>query len=96
MNKHAVVVVLEVESNNSELFKQEADIFISKTRKEEGNLQYNLAQSQDDPSIYVIFELWESQRALDSHLSQPHFKTFKSHLSGKIKERYIKQLTPLF
>ena len=46
------------------------------TRSEEGCLQYAVHTAKNDPTVFVIYESWRSQAALDVHLSMPYIKEF--------------------
>ena len=48
---------------------------VAPTRQEEGNVNYDLHRSVDDPTVFVIYEGWENQAALDTHFTLPHFQT---------------------
>jgi quinol monooxygenase YgiN len=44
------------------------------TRAEAGCISYDLHQSQSDPALFVFYENWASQAALDAHFETPHLK----------------------
>jgi quinol monooxygenase YgiN len=44
------------------------------TRSEKGCITYELHQSESDPALFVFYENWASQEALDSHSNSPHLK----------------------
>ena len=44
------------------------------TRAEAGCITYDLHQSQSDPSVFVFYEKWASQEALDAHFGTPHLR----------------------
>jgi quinol monooxygenase YgiN len=46
------------------------------TRKEAGNLNYDLHVSDADDSLFIIYENWPNQGALDNHMAQPYLKEF--------------------
>ena len=45
------------------------------TRAEPGCITYDLHQSQSDPSLFVFYENWATQAALDAHFKTPHLET---------------------
>lgn len=47
---------------------------IDKTRKEEGNITYELYQDIDNQQIFTFIEEWESTKALQDHMKTEHFK----------------------
>ncbi|WRS28517.1 putative quinol monooxygenase [Oscillospiraceae bacterium MB08-C2-2] len=50
-----------------------ANELIKLTRLEKGCVAYDLAKSNDDENVLVMFETWESQAALQKHSASAHF-----------------------
>jgi quinol monooxygenase YgiN len=44
------------------------------TRAEAGCITYELHESQSDPAVFVFYENWASQAALDAHFETPHLQ----------------------
>ena len=49
---------------------------IAETRKEAGNIAYDMHESVTDPTRMVFVEQWESAEALVPHRAAEHMKTF--------------------
>ncbi|MDR2587699.1 MAG: antibiotic biosynthesis monooxygenase [Coriobacteriales bacterium] len=49
------------------------DELITETRKEPGNISYQLFQSVENPAILTVFEQWKDQAAIDAHNASAHF-----------------------
>jgi len=49
---------------------------VASTRTEPGCLAYDLFQSTDDPSVWMLLEQWRSQRDLDAHVGREHLQAF--------------------
>ena len=49
---------------------------IKETRKEKGNIAYDLHESVTDPSKMVFVEQWENAEALVPHRAADHMKAF--------------------
>ncbi|PIQ86995.1 MAG: antibiotic biosynthesis monooxygenase [Candidatus Omnitrophica bacterium CG11_big_fil_rev_8_21_14_0_20_45_26] len=45
---------------------------VGPTHAEAGCLQYDLHQSKLDPALFLFYENWSSQKALDQHFKTPH------------------------
>lgn len=56
---------------------------VDETRKETGNVSYDLHQDTKDPLKYTILEVWKSQAAIDEHNETAHFKAFVNAIEGK-------------
>ena len=50
----------------------------AQSRAEVGCINYDLHQSFDDPSLFLVFENWSSKDALDKHMETSYFKEFVS------------------
>jgi quinol monooxygenase YgiN len=44
------------------------------TRAEAGGITYELHQSRSDPALFVFYENWANQAALDAHFETPHLQ----------------------
>ena len=47
------------------------------TQQEPGCKSYELHQSSDDESAFLIYEEWVSPDYLDKHMKSPHFKAWQ-------------------
>ena len=46
------------------------------SKNEEGCIEYRLHRSSEDEKLFLLYEEWESQEALDKHRQMVHFKDF--------------------
>ncbi|MDY6911977.1 MAG: putative quinol monooxygenase [Chloroflexota bacterium] len=47
---------------------------ILKVEKEEGTLTYTLHLSQNDPTLFLLYEKYQDKAAFEAHSSTPYFK----------------------
>jgi quinol monooxygenase YgiN len=59
---------------------------VEPTRAEPGNLDYDLYQSLDDPSVLFFYENWVDQSVLDEHMTTP---TFQRVVRGEVDGRLV-------
>ena len=71
-----VVATLTVKPETRAEFIAAATACIKETRKEPGNIAYDLHESVTDPSKMVFVEQWDNADALVPHRSAAHMKTF--------------------
>ena len=71
-----VVATLTVKPETHAEFIAAARACIKETRKEPGNIAYDLHESVTDPSKMVFVEQWENAEALVPHRAAEHMKTF--------------------
>ena len=53
-------------------------------RQEAGCLQYDYHQSLENPDVVLLLERWDSSRAQERHMTQPHM----AHLAA-LKLQYV-------
>ena len=63
---------LKNESNASQV-KDLAKELIEKSRKDEGNIAYDLFQSATDARTMMFCETWKDKHCLDVHAASSHF-----------------------
>ncbi|MBE9007924.1 antibiotic biosynthesis monooxygenase [Fortiea sp. LEGE XX443] len=76
MSRQQVTVTarLKVKPGLEDIFKQEFEHVIALTRAEDGCINYDLHQSIEDPSSFLLHENWASQAILDLHMQQPYIR----------------------
>jgi quinol monooxygenase YgiN len=75
-----IVAKAEFRDELEKVFRQVVD----ETRKESGNVSYDLHQDMNNPLKYTILEVWKSQAAIDDHNNSNHFKAFVKAVEGKV------------
>ena len=71
-----VVATLTVKPETRAELIAAAKTCIAATRKEAGNIAYDLHESVTDPTKMVFVEQWENAEALVPHRGAEHMKTF--------------------
>jgi Uncharacterized conserved protein len=69
---YAKSIVVE---KNVEKFLQLAKELIEETRKENGNVSYELVRGTENKSIFAFIEKWADKEVLDTHMKTKHFTT---------------------
>ena len=46
------------------------------SRAEPGCITFDVSRSTDDPNVFVLYEEWRDQAALDEHYKTEHFTRF--------------------
>ena len=63
-----------VSGPNVEEFLNVAEKLVEDTRKEPGNISYELVQCREGRNIYAFLERWPDQKTLDLHMASSHFQ----------------------
>jgi quinol monooxygenase YgiN len=71
-----IVCLIKAKQGTKNEVREELGYLAKMTQKEKGNLHYNLHISSDDDSLFIIYESWMNQEALDNHMEQPYLKDF--------------------
>ena len=71
-----VVATLTVKPEKRAELIAGAQACVAKTRKEAGNIAYDMHESVTEPTKMVFVEQWENAEALVPHRTQEHMKTF--------------------
>jgi Uncharacterized conserved protein len=80
--KIVAIVTIREEKYKEEVIKA-LQAAVDGTRREEGNISYDLHRNINDPLSYVLIEVWKSSEAIALHNQTPHFTTLVKELDGK-------------
>lgn len=66
------------------------------SRSEVGCIKYDLHVETTQSAIFVVYEIWKDQQALDQHASSNHFQTFlqaaEPLLAAPLEVRVLKRI----
>lgn len=68
-----IIAKTTVPAENLNTFITLTKPLVAASQAEEGNIFYNLHQSQENPEELVFIEAWQDQAAIDSHNASTHF-----------------------
>ncbi|PWT83365.1 MAG: antibiotic biosynthesis monooxygenase [Acidobacteria bacterium] len=75
-----IIAKVKARSDSVDELRKLLRALVEPTRNEEGCINYELLQSQSDPTEFIFLEEWESVVALDRHSSSDHMKNLRSKL----------------
>lgn len=73
--KVTVVARIRAKEGMEEKVKQEIMALVSPTRSEKGCINYDLHQSIENKSLFMLYENWVSKEDLDKHLAMPYMRS---------------------
>lgn len=88
-----VVAKLVVHKAALETVKTELLKMIEPTREEEGCIEYRLHQDNNDPTVFIFFEMWENLTCLERHMETPHFSSYIAAVEGMISDKSVHKMT---
>ncbi|MGF6590239.1 putative quinol monooxygenase [Pseudomonas sp. 2835] len=82
----------------SESFEALFRAYVEPSRQEPGCIEYHMLRDQQDPSLFVFYEIWASKAALDVHSALPHMAAFfekrMDYLERDFDIQLIEMLSP--
>lgn len=73
-----VLVVLYAKAGRESELREKLRALVEPSRRDAGNLRYELFAQQDDPRRFVFVEHWESPQAQEAHHTQAeHIRRFQ-------------------
>jgi quinol monooxygenase YgiN len=72
--------------------------YVAPSRAEEGCIEYHMLRDQQDPSLFIFYEVWQSKEHLAIHSALPHMQRFHArrmdYLQHDFEIRPISMLSP--
>ena len=87
---YVLTVTVHVVANETGKFLQKTLECALATRKETGNVRYDILQSEDEPACFVIYEVYLTKEDFMIHRETPHAQKWKAEtelIMAKPRER---------
>jgi len=72
--------------------------YVEPSRQEPGCIEYHMLRDQQDPTLFIFYEIWQSREHLAVHENLPHMKQFfdnrMDYLARDFEVRLIDMLSP--
>ena len=81
-----VLVHVHVLPDSVEKFKQATSLNAQASRKEPGIAQFDSIQQADDPTRFVLIEVYRSNEAAAAHKETEHYKTWRDTVAPMMAE----------
>jgi quinol monooxygenase YgiN len=78
----ALSVTLKAQAGKEKEMEAVLRRLVEHTQTEEGTLEYVVHQSAEDPSTFLVYELYEDQAALDRHVTSEGFRALGKEMAG--------------
>lgn len=79
-----MLVFIQIKEGSEEKFEAAFAKAIAGTRKEKGNLAYQLNRDAKKKGHYVVYERWQDLAALDAHMKTPHIAALRAE-TGELR-----------
>lgn len=72
-----VIARMQATADKADELRVALDELVAETRQEAGCTAYDLHVGVDDPTLFVMYEVWESREHLASHGKTDHIARFR-------------------
>jgi len=93
MSKLTIIANIIAKEDQVDLVKAELIKLIDKTRAEDGCINYDLHQDNDNPAHFVFHENWESEAALEKHLTTQHIADYVAAVDDAVETFTLNKMT---
>ncbi|MHA1108555.1 MAG: putative quinol monooxygenase [Alphaproteobacteria bacterium] len=93
MDKFVLIVEMEVRPDSVERFTEiitrnaQASV-----RDEPGCSQFDVLHTPDNPTRFVLYEVYDDEDAFEAHRATPHFAAFNDHAADMLVNRGSQRL----
>ena len=84
-----LTVILKSKTESIEIFKSLLLDLVPNSKKETACLQYDLHQSDEEPTIFIFHEVWENEAGLKLHNEQSYLISFFENAKPLLQEAPI-------
>lgn len=76
----SLIVTFKVKPGKSSEFLAAISKVISSTRREAGNVLYQLSADESDETRYFLYEIYTDRQAYESHTREPYLSEFREEI----------------
>jgi quinol monooxygenase YgiN len=91
-----VIATIKAKAGKEAQMRQDLMGLVAPTRKESGCITFDLLSDNQDPSVFILYESWESQDSLNAHYQQPYvqevFKSYDETLAEPILAMFLTKI----
>jgi (4S)-4-hydroxy-5-phosphonooxypentane-2,3-dione isomerase len=77
-----VIVLLEVKPERVDDFVKLVSFNAAESRKEPGNLRFDVVRSVDNPTIYRLYEVYRDDAAIRAHQATAHYARWRAEIEA--------------
>ncbi|MBK5538905.1 antibiotic biosynthesis monooxygenase [Pseudomonas sp. TH05] len=74
--QHGFILHAKTRPEQAEAFEALFRAYVEPSRAEPGCIEYHMLRDQQDPTLFIFYEIWQSRAHLDVHSNLPHMKRF--------------------
>jgi (4S)-4-hydroxy-5-phosphonooxypentane-2,3-dione isomerase len=94
---HMIVVRLDVKPERVDDFLKLVSFNASESRKEPGNLRFDVIRSVDNPNLFRLYEVYQDDAAVRAHQATPHYAKWRAEIEALlVTPRLSEKFTSVF
>jgi quinol monooxygenase YgiN len=98
MSVLTIIARVKAKPGMEQRMQQDLLALLAPTRSEVGCLTFDLLIDINDPTVFMLYENWESKAALDVHFEQPYvkqvFQAYEVTLAELIAVSFLNKVEP--
>ncbi|HEY2382315.1 MAG TPA: putative quinol monooxygenase [Terriglobia bacterium] len=92
-----IIVRLEVKTERVDEFLKLVSFNAAESRKEPGNLRFDVVRSVDSPTLFRLYEVYRDDAGVKAHQATAHYAKWRAEIEGllvtpRVSERFISVL----
>ena len=95
---HGFILHAHTKPEKADAFEALFRSYVAPSRLEPGCIEYHMLRDQQDPTLFIFYEIWQSREHLAVHENLPHMKQFfdnrRDYLARDFDVRLIDMLSP--
>jgi autoinducer 2-degrading protein len=92
-----IIVRLEVKPDCVADFLRLVTFNASESRKEPGNLRFDVVRSADTPNLFRLYEVYSDDAAIKAHQATPHYAKWRAEIEALlVTPRLSEKFTSVF
>lgn len=72
----------------AEAFETLFRAYVEPSRAEPGCIEYHMLRDKQDPTLFIFYEIWQSQTHLDVHSNLPHMQQFRDQRMDYLEQDF--------
>ena len=94
---HMIVVRLDVKPERMDDFLKLVSFNAAESRKEAGNLRFDVVRSVDNPALFRLYEVYRDDDAVRAHQATPHYAKWRAEIEALlVTPRVSEKFTSVF
>ena len=94
---HMIMVRLEVRPERIDDFLRLVSFNATESRKEPGNLRFDVVRSVDNPTLFRLYEVYHDEAAVRAHQATAHYAKWRAEIEALlVTPRISEKFTSVF